>query len=139
LNSFRWVGDPGREKFGSGIEKIRSGIRDKHPGSATLFRRSVLATGLRKHSAFVNALLTGTYGLCEHMAYVTTYYHSFYLKLLAKTTSSAVLSFLSSCFIHGLFNFRCLNHLQRYRVAYALQWVSKSPNKKRKVVAEQIN
>ncbi len=30
------IRDPGWEKFGSGIEKSRSGIRDKHRGSATL-------------------------------------------------------------------------------------------------------
>ncbi len=28
--------DPGWKKFGSGMEKFRSVIRDKHPGSATL-------------------------------------------------------------------------------------------------------
>jgi hypothetical protein len=28
--------DPGWKKFGSGMEKYRSGIRDKNPGSATL-------------------------------------------------------------------------------------------------------
>jgi hypothetical protein len=31
----------GMEKFGSGMEKIRSEIRDKHPGSTTLLLRSL--------------------------------------------------------------------------------------------------
>jgi hypothetical protein len=35
-----WFRDPGLKKFGSGIrvgkKKVGSGIRDKHPGSATL-------------------------------------------------------------------------------------------------------
>jgi hypothetical protein len=30
------IRDPGWKKFGSGMEKTRSRIRDKHPGSATL-------------------------------------------------------------------------------------------------------
>jgi hypothetical protein len=32
--------DPGRKKFGSGMEKIR--IQDKHPGSATLLYQHYL-------------------------------------------------------------------------------------------------
>ncbi len=31
-----WIRDPGWKKFGSGMEKSR--IRDKNPGSATLFK-----------------------------------------------------------------------------------------------------
>jgi hypothetical protein len=30
------IRDPGWRQFGSGMEKSRSGIRDNHPGSATL-------------------------------------------------------------------------------------------------------
>jgi hypothetical protein len=30
------IRDPGWRQFGSGIRKVGSGIRDKHPGSATL-------------------------------------------------------------------------------------------------------
>jgi hypothetical protein len=36
LNSFIRIRDTGWKNFGSGMEKFRFGIRDNHPGSATL-------------------------------------------------------------------------------------------------------
>jgi hypothetical protein len=36
LNALMRIRDPGWRQFGSGMKKVGSGIRDKHPGSATL-------------------------------------------------------------------------------------------------------
>jgi hypothetical protein len=36
INSLMRIGDPGWKNIGSGMENFGSGIREKHPGSATL-------------------------------------------------------------------------------------------------------
>jgi hypothetical protein len=41
LISLMRIRDPGWRQFRSGMENVGSGIRDKHPGSATLFIRYI--------------------------------------------------------------------------------------------------
>jgi hypothetical protein len=37
INSLIWIRNPGWKKFGSGMKKVGSGIRDKYPGYSNWF------------------------------------------------------------------------------------------------------